>query len=217
MIILMGLAGSGKSTQGKMLAEVTGKVWLSAGQVLRDANDPELKAVMEQGKLVDDMLTVKLMANKMAEVVRGGRDAILDGFPRDVEQAEWIAENIAEVMRTVVIIEVPKEELYQRLALRGRADDLDKNAIEERFRIVEQNIYAVCEILAGKGVKIVKIDGTGTPEEVFERLKTAVAEEGMAELGTGAITEVEKVTETEITKGVGVATEVKMVTEAGNE
>lgn len=159
-----------------MLAEATGRVWLSAGQVLRDANDPEISRIQEQGKLVDDMLTVKLMANKMAEVVRSGRDAILDGFPRDVEQAEWIAKNIAEVMKVVVIIEVPKEELYKRLELRGRADDLDRGAIEERFRIVEQNIYAVCEILAGKGIKIKKIDGVGTPEEVFERLKMATAE-----------------------------------------
>lgn len=177
MIILMGLAGSGKSTQGKMLAEATGRIWLSAGQVLRDANDPELKAIMETGKLVDDMLTVKLMAEKMAEVVRSGRDAILDGFPRDVEQAEWIAENIVEVMEKVVIIEVPKAELYQRLALRGREDDQDQTAIEERFRIVEQNIYSVCEILAGKGVEITKIDGTGTPEEVFARLKAVAGVE----------------------------------------
>ncbi len=176
MIILMGLAGSGKSTQGKKLAELTGRVWISAGQVLRDANDPELKAVMETGKLVDDMLTVKLMAEKMAEVVRSGRDAVLDGFPRDVEQAEWIAENIVEVMQLVVIIEVPKDELYKRLELRGRADDLDRGAIEERFRIVEQNICSVCEILAAKGVKVTKIDGTGTPDEVFERLKAVVAE-----------------------------------------
>jgi len=176
MIILMGLAGSGKSTQGRKLAEATGRVWLSAGQVLRDANDPELKAVMERGELVDDMLTVKMMATKMAEIVRTGRDAILDGFPRDVEQAEWIAENIVEVMRLIVIIDVPKDELYKRLELRGRADDLDRDAINERFRIVEQNICTVCEILAKKGVKVRKIDGTGTPEEVFARLSKVVSE-----------------------------------------
>lgn len=176
MIILMGLAGSGKSTQGKMLAEATGRVWLSAGQVLRDANDPEISRIQQEGKLVDDMLTVKLMAEKMAETVRSGRDAVLDGFPRDVEQAEWIAENIAEVMKLVIIIEVPKAELYKRLELRGRADDLDRGAIDERFRIVEQNIYSVCDILASKGVRITKIDGTGTPEEVFTRLTKVVSE-----------------------------------------
>ena len=74
MIILMGLAGSGKSTQGKMLAEETGRVWLSAGQVLRETG--QFDEIMKQGVLVDDMLTVKLMAQKMAEVVRSGRDEI---------------------------------------------------------------------------------------------------------------------------------------------
>lgn len=49
MIILMGLAGSGKSTQGKRLAEELDGVWLSAGQVLRDTNDPEVNAIQEQG------------------------------------------------------------------------------------------------------------------------------------------------------------------------
>ena len=174
MIILMGLAGSGKSTQGKMLADETGRVWLSAGQVLRETG--QFDEIMKQGVLVDDMLTVKLMAQKMAEVVRSGRDAILDGFPRDVEQAEWIAENIASVIKLIVRIDVPKDELVRRLELRGRADDLDRGAIEKRFQIVEQNIYSVCEILKAKGVAIRDIDGTGTPEEVYERLKAVVDE-----------------------------------------
>lgn len=169
----MGLAGSGKSTQGRKLAEATGRVWLSAGQILRETG--EYDEILKQGKLVDDMLTVKLMAEEMARVVRSGKDAILDGFPRDVEQAEWIAENIAQVIKIVVRIDVPKEELMRRLMIRGRADDT-KEAIEERFRITEQNIYSVCEILAAKGIKIVDIDGTGTPEEVFARLNSVITE-----------------------------------------
>ena len=173
MIVLMGLAGSGKSTQGRKLAEATGRVWLSAGQILRETG--EYDEILKQGKLVDDMLTVKLMAQEMAKVVRSGKDAILDGFPRDIEQAEWIAGNIAHVIKIVVRINVPKEELMRRLIIRGRADDT-KEVIEERFRITEQNIYSVCEILATKGIKIVDIDGTGTPEEVFARLSSVITE-----------------------------------------
>ncbi len=173
MIVLMGLAGSGKSTQGRKLAEATGRVWLSAGQILRETG--EYDEILKQGKLVDDMLTVKLMAQEMAKVVRSGKDAILDGFPRDIEQAEWIAGNIAQVIKIVVRINVPKEELMRRLIIRGRADDT-KEVIEERFRITEQNIYSVCEILATKGIKIVDIDGTGTPEEVFARLSSVITE-----------------------------------------
>lgn len=175
MIILMGLAGSGKSTQGQMLAEATGRVWLSAGQVLRNTGDPEIKAIQERGELVPDEVTERLMTEGMLQAVREGKDVIIDGFPRDVKQANWIAENLASVMRQVVVIDVPKEELIRRLELRGRADDT-REAIEERFRIVEQNICSVCEILKAQGIRIDRIDGTGTPEEVFERLKQVVAE-----------------------------------------
>lgn len=175
MIILMGLAGSGKSTQGQKLAEATGRVWLSAGQVLRDTNDPELKAIMDRGELVDDRITIRIMVEKILEVVRSGKDLVIDGFPRDIEQAEFMAENLAGVMKLVIIIEVPKAELMQRLELRGRTDDT-RESIEERFRIVEQNIYSICEILGGKGIKIRRVDGMGTPEEVSERIMQIVTE-----------------------------------------
>lgn len=175
MIILMGLAGSGKSTQGQMLAEATGKVWLSAGQVLRDTGDPEIKAIQDRGELVPNELIERLMVNGMLQSVRDGKDVIIDGFPRDVEQAEWLAENLASVMKLVIIIDVPKPELIRRLELRGRTDDT-REAIEERFRIVEQNIYSICEILRAKGIEIIKVDGTGTPEEVFGRIKGLITE-----------------------------------------
>lgn len=171
MIILMGLAGSGKSTQGKILAEERQAEWLSAGQVLRDAPNPEVHEVQKKGELVDDTVTIPLMTRAMAEAIVAGKDVILDGYPRTVEQAEWMAENIADKIKIVIQIEVPKEELIRRLELRGRADDLDRKAIEERFRVVEQNIYTVCKILAEQGVKIVKVDGTGAPEEVAERIR----------------------------------------------
>ena len=175
MIILMGLAGSGKSTQGQLLAAATGKVWLSAGQVLRDTGDPEVKAIQESGKLVPNELVERLMIDGMLKAVREGKDVIIDGFPRDAEQAEWLAENLATVMKLVLIIEVPKSELTRRLELRGRSDDT-REAIEERFRIVEQNICSICEILSAKGIKIKKVDGMGTPEEVSMRIQQVVTE-----------------------------------------
>lgn len=176
MIILMGLAGSGKSTQGKLLAEATGRVWLSVGELLRKTG--QFDEILKAGELVDDMLTVKLMAQAMAKVAREGQEAVLDGFPRDVEQAEWIAENIAQVIKIIVQIEVPKDELINRLVLRGRTDDT-KEAIEKRFMVTEQNMYSVSKILGEKGIKTVKVDGVGAVEDVFRRLTGVLAEEGV--------------------------------------
>ena len=180
MIILMGLAGSGKSTQGRILAERLGGVWLSAGQVLRETQDAAMREVMDRGDLVDDGLVIQLMDKRMAEAEAAGKPVILDGYPRTVRQAEWVAvrpevsggtgASGAVEARAVIWLEVPKEELIRRLQLRGRSDDQDAAAIEERLKIVKENADEVCHILAQKGVRILAVDGLGTPEEVTERV-----------------------------------------------
>ena len=174
MIILMGLAGSGKSTQGQILAKARGGVWLSAGQVLRDTPNEEVHEVQKRGELVDDRLTIPLMAEAINQALVEGKEIVLDGYPRTVPQAEWIRDHVAEQVEAVVRIIVPKDELFRRLAARGRADDASRGAIEERFRIVEQNIYTVCETLTEKKIKILDVDGMGTMEEVAWRINDAL-------------------------------------------
>lgn len=192
MIILMGLAGSGKSTQGRILAERLGGEWLSAGQVLRETQDPAMREVMDRGELVDDELVIRLMETRMAQTEAAGKPVILDGYPRTVRQAKWVAvrpagveatgeagagANRAARVRAVIWLEVPKEELIRRLQLRGRSDDQDAAAIEERLKIVKENADEVCHILAQKGVRILAVDGLGTPEEVTERVWETVQKE----------------------------------------
>lgn len=192
MIILMGLAGSGKSTQGRILAERLGGEWLSAGQVLRETQDPAMREVMDRGELVDDELVIRLMETRMAQAEAAGKPVILDGYPRTVRQAKWVAARPAGVeatgetgaganraagVRAVIWLEVPKEELIRRLQLRGRSDDQDAAAIEERLKIVKENADEVCHILAQKGVRILAVDGLGTPEEVTERVWETVQKE----------------------------------------
>lgn len=192
MIILMGLAGSGKSTQGRILAERLGGEWLSAGQVLRETQDSAMREVMDRGELVDDELVIRLMEARMAQAEAAGKPVILDGYPRTVRQAKWVAARPAGVeatgeagvgangaagVRAVIWLEVPREELIQRLQLRGRSDDQDAAAIEERLKIVKENADEVCHILAQKGVRILAVDGLGTPEEVTERVWETVQKE----------------------------------------
>ena len=168
MIILFGLAGSGKSTQGQRLAERNGMKWLSVGQVLRDTG--EFDEILKRGELVDDDTTIGLIAEKIKEIRDGGEEVILDGFPRDEYQAKWAAENIAGDISVAVYLQVEKEELWRRIEKRGRVDDT-KEAIERRFKIVEQNIYSILEILEGKGIKVLRLSGVGEVSEVTERLE----------------------------------------------
>lgn len=176
MIIFMGLAGSGKSTQGKLLAEDTGRLWLSTGEMLREISDETALAALNRGKLTPDAVVIPLASQAIAEAFAEGKDVIMDGFPRTAKQAEWLVEHELEKVEMVLRIQVPKSELIQRIKLRGRDDDQSIEAIEERFRLTEQNIYTVCEVLKEHGVRIADVDGRGTVEEVQARVKQAITE-----------------------------------------
>jgi len=167
MIILMGLAGSGKSTQGQKLAAATGRVWLSTGQLIRESG--KYDNIINKGSLIDDEAATLIFAEGMANITREGKQAVVDGYPRNEAQAQWLADNLREAIEQVVIVDVSKEEVTRRLLKRGRADDTEE-AIQERFEIAEKGLKAVCRILRDSGVKITRINGEGTEEEVFLRL-----------------------------------------------
>lgn len=168
MLILFGLAGSGKGTQGKALSEIFGWKWLSVGQVLRDVKKYE--KLVNTGKLVPDEEVIELMGKYMKKAEAEGFEVILDGYPRNVRQAEWVLENMLERIDGVIMLDVPKEELLKRLELRGRKDDKDEASIKRRFEVFEQNIYSILSLLEAKKVSIQYVDGVGTVEEVTKRL-----------------------------------------------
>ncbi|MBQ5812029.1 nucleoside monophosphate kinase [Candidatus Saccharibacteria bacterium] len=174
MIVLFGLAGSGKGTQGKALSEIFGWRWLSVGDVIRATG--EYKELTDSGKLVPDEDVIRLMDKEIKKNEEEGFEVILDGYPRSVEQAQYIADNMAEKIDGAIILEVPKEELIERLALRGRDDDKERSAIEQRFEIFEQNINQILPIFEEKGIKIRRVDGVGDIGEVTDRLVDVVEE-----------------------------------------
>ena len=172
MIILFGLAGSGKGTQGKALSEIFGWRWLSVGDAIREHGGYE--EIINSGGLIPDEDVIKLMDKQIKKAEAEGFDVILDGYPRDKEQAGYIMNTMADKIDGAIILEVPKEELYERLALRGRDDDKEKDSIDRRFKVFEQNIYSILPLLEAKNIPIERVDGVGKIEEVTDRLVATV-------------------------------------------
>ncbi|MBR2544269.1 nucleoside monophosphate kinase [Candidatus Saccharibacteria bacterium] len=172
MIILFGLAGSGKGTQGKALSELFGWRTLSVGEAIRQTG--EYDDIINQGKLIPDDDVIKMMDKQIAKIESEGFDIILDGYPRDAYQTEYIMRTMADKIDGAIVLEVPKEELYKRLALRGRADDLEKDSINRRFEIIEQNIDKILSLLEAKNIPIERVSGVGKVDEVTARLVQVV-------------------------------------------
>lgn len=172
MIILFGLAGSGKGTQGKALSEIFGWRWLSVGEAIRQTGGYE--DIINKGGLIPDDDVIRMMNRQIEKAEDEGFDVILDGYPRDKYQAEYVASHMADKIDGAIILEVPKAELYERLALRGRDDDKERESIERRFEVFEQNIDSILPLLEAEGIPIEYIDGVGKIEEVTARLVEVV-------------------------------------------
>ena len=168
MIILFGLAGSGKGTQGKALSELFGWRWLSVGEAIRQAGVYE--DIVKSGGLIPDEEVIKLMDKQIEKAEGEGFDVILDGYPRDIDQAKYIMDTMADKIDGAIVLEVPKEELYKRLALRGRDDDQEKSSIDRRFEIFEQNICSILPLLESHNIPVEHIDGVGPIDTITSRL-----------------------------------------------
>jgi adenylate kinase len=182
MIIFFGPAGAGKSVQGQILAARMGWRWLSAGQLLRDSHDPELLATMHQGNLVPHEAITRIMGDA---IVKAGniQQIILDGFPRELAQAQWLVDSQPQHGRSVglvIVLEVPREELLKRLEIRGRADDTPE-AIDQRLNIYRQEMYPVLSLFTEQNIPVVHLDGVGTVGEIHDRIFAELKSRNLAE------------------------------------
>ena len=174
MIILFGPAGSGKSTQGRLLADKFGWMWLSVGQVLRDSG--RFAQTLKEGKLVNDDQVIELMNYEIGKADAEGENVILDGYPRDEYQAKWMKENgKMKDVEMVIVLKVPVEELWNSIEKRGRNDDT-REVVMRRFGVYEQNIEGILRLFDEEGVKIVEVDGVGSFDEVTDELTELIAE-----------------------------------------
>lgn len=172
MIVLMGVAGAGKSVQGKLLAEKLGYAWVSTGELLRSKLSDKRKDEMLQGKLLDDAEIIQVIEQYFSSS-QEAQKCILDGFPRTLTQAQWLLEQPIKV-GAVVHLKASKEVVKDRLLRRGRPDD-NEQAIDNRFLEYERHTLPIIDLFKKKAVPVFDVGGEDEVETVHRNILSKVS------------------------------------------
>lgn len=181
-IVIFGAPGSGKGTQSEILIRNRGLFHISTGDVLRDniRRGTELgataKAYIEQGQLIPDELMVSILADVLdANREAAAQGVIFDGFPRTIAQAEALEEMLGERGTSVTLVlglEVPEEELINRILergrLTGRSDD-NLETVKKRLDVYHNQTSPLKEFYNERGLYRA-IEGMGGIEAVAQRI-----------------------------------------------
>ena len=184
-IVLFGPPGAGKGTQSALLVDHFGFVHLSTGDIFR-ANikgATELgqlaKSYLDQGQLVPDDVTIRMLEDSV-NAHPEAKGFIFDGFPRTTAQAQALDAFLSgkgQAISGMLALEVPEDELKVRLAKRaetsGRADDADPAVIQNRIDVYNAETAPVADHYRGQD-KYSGIEGLGSIEDIFGRLKSAI-------------------------------------------
>ena len=179
-IVFIGPPGAGKGTQAERLTDTFGIAHLSTGDMLRAARDAQTdvgrqaEEYMSAGQLVPDDVILAIIREQLAQP-DCKKGYLLDGFPRTIAQAEALDQMLAgqgTPLDVVLELQVPEEELFERLAGRGRADDKPE-VIRQRLVAYRQQTEPLLEHY-GKSGLLKSIDGVGTVDEIFDRAKAVL-------------------------------------------
>jgi adenylate kinase len=183
-VLILGPQGAGKGTQAARIAAEYGARHLSTGDLFRAAiaNGTELgqkvKPLLDSGQLVPDEVTVALIREQLGET---GSGWILDGFPRNLAQAEALDAMLTEIgqpLDVIVLLEiaddVARERMLRRAEIEGRADDTPE-VIERRLATYHEQTEPVVRFYLASG-KLVQVHGERTIDEVWSEIQAALDE-----------------------------------------
>ena len=177
MILFVGPPGSGKSVQGQLLSARNGWRWISAGQLLRDTKEPAAYEIMTKGKMVGNDLINRLMG----EAIGRSKDIVhlvLDGYPRQIEQAKWLVDELPKHERSisaVIVLNVPDEEISRRLKLRGRLDD-DEEVVKSRSELYRTETQPVLDYYRSLNIPVRDVNGFGSVGQVHDHIQQVIDE-----------------------------------------
>jgi len=173
-LLFLGPPGAGKGTQAQRLAETQNLLHLSTGDLLRaevaagSELGKEAEAVMARGELVSDALVLAIVRSRLQSHSSGW---LLDGFPRNVAQADALAQLLDELgqqIELVVLMELDDAVLVQRLLSRGRADD-NEEVIRHRLEVYRQQTEPLIAYYRERNL-LAPVEAAGTVEEIGARI-----------------------------------------------
>jgi len=181
-LLFLGPPGAGKGTQAQHLAESRGLLHLSTGDLLRGevaAGTPlgqEAEAVMARGELVSDSLVLAIVRSRLEQQAQaGGGGWLLDGFPRNVAQADALAallEELGQQIELVVLMELDDAVLVQRLLARGRADD-NESVIRHRLEVYRQQTEPLIAYYRERDL-LAPVEAAGSVDAIAERIAAVI-------------------------------------------
>lgn len=173
VIILIGLQGSGKSTQGNLLSEEFSLPYLSSGHIFREIAKGKskfsryIKEVVNAGYLVSDRIVFEVVT-KYLKRKQYQKGFILDGFPRTLQQAKEFEQKVDWVVNFNVSEKTALERLGLRNVTESREDDAN-NAIRKRIELFHRFTKPVINYYKKKGI-LIDVDGERPVEKIREDL-----------------------------------------------
>ena len=184
-IIICGAPGCGKGTQSDLIVEKYTLKHLSTGDLLRNeiaeksALGIEAESFISKGNLVPDKMILDILSKAIVEQTKDSNGIILDGFPRNVDQAEALEELMTKLKKEITILidlHVDNQELIERLLKRGetsgRCDD-NLETIKKRLEVYESKTAPVSDFYKNKN-KYANVNGMGTIDEIFGRISNII-------------------------------------------
>ena len=175
--------GAGKGTQGERIAARYGVPHISSGEIFRDETarktplGQQLSGFLDRGDLVPDDLVLSLVKARVVTAAKDDGGYVLDGFPRNLAQAEAAAEIGRETgtsAQAVVYLDAPADVLIGRLTGRGedRADDSEAVA-RHRLAVYSEHTQPLVDYYAARGL-LVKVDAAEPVDAVSQQIFAAL-------------------------------------------
>lgn len=182
-IVIIGIQGSGKSTQGNMLSEKLNIPYLSTGQIFRILAKEEtelgryIKEVMNKGYLIPDDKTIKIVNEYLERTEYVKKGYVLDGFPRTIIQAKSFSQDVDYVIYLKVS---DKEALFRIAHRKGEArQDETEEAIKKRIESFHKFTKPVLDFYRQKNL-LIEVDGEKIIEDIhrdiFSRIQQSHGE-----------------------------------------